>query len=91
LDGHRNRGDKITRYYVDNSSWFDTHPYNKNQIKNIVKKAGGKNVRFALKFGWSNQPQVVCFNTTKSQLEIIQILLEKELKTPWIIIRKKDW
>jgi len=81
----------MIRYYVDNSSWFDTHPYNKHKIKSIVEKAGGKNVRFALKFGWSNLPQVVCFNATEHTKNKIEKSVEKALKTQWIIIRKKDW
>ena len=50
------------RYYVDYSSVFTTHlPYDKSQIAMIVKRADGRNVRYALLHGWSNQPHCSVF------------------------------
>ena len=80
------------RFYVDNSSWFDTHPYNRVRIAKLVRQAGGQNVRLANKFGWSNQPAVVTFSVTRrAKAEEIRDAVSKGLKTPWIIVREKDW
>lgn len=81
----------MSRYYVDRSSWFDTNEYNPMLIKEIVKLHGGKNVRLARKFGWSNLPQVVTFNANDYKKSKINEALQKALDTPWIIISKKDW
>jgi hypothetical protein len=79
------------RYYVDNSSYFDSHPYNKPRIAKIAKAGGGKNVRAANKFGWSNQPQVVTFDAGEVTAKKVGSAVEKALGTSHIIIRKKDW
>ena len=79
------------RLYVDNSSWFDSHPYNIPKIKKAVMLGGGSNIRTAHNYGWSNQPKVVTFSATPSQLPIIQREVELALGTQWIIIREKDW
>ncbi|RLF03031.1 MAG: hypothetical protein DRJ64_08710 [Thermoprotei archaeon] len=79
------------RYYVDNSSWFDSHPYNKAQIKAAVKRGGGKNIRESHNYGWSNQPKVITFEATKSTVSTVEKAIQKALGTQWIIIRKKDW
>lgn len=79
------------RYYVDNSSWFTTHNYNKPLIKKAVKDGGGKNIRLSYNFGWSNQPKVVCFNADESIKEKVEKSVKWAVGTEWIIIRKKDW
>ena len=79
------------RYFVDNSSWFDTHKYNKPQIKKAVKDGGGKNIRLSYNYGWSNQPKVVCFNADKSVKGTVEKSVKTAVGTPWIIVRKKDW
>ena len=80
------------RYYVDNSSYFDSHPYPKAKIANAVKLGGGKNVRLSLKHGWSNQPKVVTFDASgKAIAERVNGAVCKALGTSWIIISKKDW
>lgn len=81
----------LERYYVDCSSYFVSHKYDIDLIQEVIKKNGGKNVRKALKYGWSNLPSVVTFNADEITKERIQDALEKELGTPWIIIKKKDW
>ena len=79
------------RYYVDNSSYFDSHPYNTRQIGDAVKASGGQNIRTSHNYGWRNQPKVVTFNASPTQLKKIQALVEKAVGTQWIIIREKDW
>lgn len=79
------------RYFIDWSSWFNTHKYDKPLIKKAVKAGGGKNIRESYNYGWSNQPKVVCFNADTSVKEKVEKSVEKAVGTPWIIIRKKDW
>lgn len=79
------------RYYVDNSSYFDSHPYNRSKIAKAIKRGGGANVREACLYGWSNQPKVVTFSATPSALKGVQASVEQVVGTPWIIIRVKDW
>lgn len=81
----------MDRYYVDNSSWFDSHPYDRRKIKAAVKRGGGKNIRTSNKFGWSNQPSVVTFSATPSGSRRVREEVQKALKTQWIIVRQKDW
>ena len=81
----------MARYYVDYSSWFDTHPYNRPKIKKAVAKGGGKNIRESNNFGWSNQPKVVTFTATPSITNKILKAVQEALNTQWIIIRAKDW
>jgi hypothetical protein len=80
---------KMGRYYVDNSSYFDNHPYSKPKIISAVKKGGGTNVRTSKKNGWSNQPSVVTFESNDKNK--VSKAVEKALGTQWIIIRSKDW
>lgn len=79
------------RYYVANSSYFDSHPYNKPRIAKAVKAGGGKNVRLSRYNGWSNQPQVVTFDAGEVTAKKVQKSVSRALKTPWIIVREKDW
>jgi len=79
------------RYYVAQSSWFVSHPYNARLIASAVRSSGGSNVRTANQFGWSNQPKVVTFTASSSQLKTIRSAVERAVGTQWIIIRKKDW
>ncbi len=87
----------MKRYYVSQSSWFDTHPYNVDEIKLAVKNCGGKNVRTSNCFGWSNQPKVVTFgldsNDDQNAETYKNILktLQKSIGTNWIILSEKDW
>ncbi len=79
------------RYYVDNSSWFDNHPYNVNQISKAVKEAGGERVSASNNYGWSNQPKVVTFTATEAKVDKITQAVAKAVGTQWIIVREKDW
>ena len=79
------------RYYVLYSSYFDTHRYDTRQIANAIRAGGGTNVRTSYAYGWSNQPKVVTFTATSSQLKGVQRAVEKAVGTPYIIISKKDW
>ena len=79
------------RYYVKNSSYFDSHPYNISKITTAVKRGGGTNVRASNAYGWSNQPKVVTFDATQSTLQTVQRSVERAVGTQHIIIHKKDW
>ena len=79
------------RYYVDYSSWFNAHPYNRTKIKAAVMRGGGTNTRLSYNFGWSNQPKVVTFDATPSIKNRIEKEVGRTLGTQWIIVRKKDW
>ena len=79
------------RYYIDNSSYFDAHPYNKPRIAKAVRSAGGKNVRAANKYGWRNQPQVVTFDAGPMTAEKVEKAVSKALGTNGIRARQKDW
>ena len=88
----------MKRYYVRRSSWFDTHPYEIDKIKEAVKQGGGKQIRTSNCFGWSNQPKVVTFSlgsnddyqSTETYLAIYKNL-KKSLDTNWIIVSEQDW
>lgn len=79
------------RYYVDNSSYFDSHPYRKTTIMKAVKRGGGTNIRLAYKFGWSNQPAVVTFTAGEATAKKVGRAVEKAPGTNYIGIKKKDW
>jgi len=83
------------RMYIRWSSMWDTGPdyYPKHLIKAAVKEAGGKNVRLARLYGWSNQPQVVTFDVPKSvSLDRILDRVKFVCNKPWRpIASEKDW
>ena len=95
----------MPRYYVVNSSQFDVPPYYQaKRIAAIVKSAIGShnklvggskstgNVRLSNYKGWSNQPQVVCFNApTDGAAEIIAATVAKKLGRTSVFVRRKDW
>ncbi len=85
------KNQNLNRYFVHYSSWFDSHNYDKELMKQTIKDNGGKNIHYANNHGWNNQPQVVCFNTVENNLTNIKQALQQALKTQWIIIRKKDF
>ena len=79
------------RYYVHNSSYFDSHPYNRPKIARAVKVGGGSNVRTSYAYGWSNQPKVVTFDATQRTLPTIRKSVERATGASFIIIHTKDW
>jgi len=66
------------RYYICWSSWFDTHEYNVEHIKKVLKVMGCKNIRTSYQFGWSNQPKVVTFTSEHDPIFCIWIAKEKD-------------
>lgn len=91
----KNTTDTTQRYYIANSSIFD-HPeniYDYKLFRNVVKENGGKYIRLSNCFGWSNQPQVVAFNTTEKNLKQIKNALNQlPVFQVWgCILREKDW
>lgn len=77
-------------YYVEDSSWFDTHSYNHKTITKAVKDGGGDKVHLENKFGWSNQPEVVVFSANENNIDQIKKAVQKAVGTDSIIIREKD-
>jgi len=53
---------KSGKWYVDNSSIFDTRKYDITAIMEGVEQGGGTNVKAEPLYGWSNQPDVVTFD-----------------------------
>ena len=79
------------RYYVDNSSYFDNHPYRTLTIASAVRAGGGVNVRKSNKYGWRNQPAVVTFTSSPAKLKAIERNVEMAVGTKWIVIKEKNW
>jgi len=79
----------MQRFYVANSSWFDTHSYDRPLIRETLIKLGAKNIRLANNFGWSNQPKVVTFAGVDPKEA--EKALEVAFGTEWIRVDKKDW
>lgn len=76
-------------WVVENSSWFDSHPYDVEKIKLAVSSSGGTNTRLENAYGWSNQPEVVVFTAPESQISTIKQAVQEALGTEWIIISDK--
>ena len=83
---------KVKRYYVAWSSWFITHPYDIEKIKEALKSIGCTNIMTSNCFGWRNQPKVVTFNYEGDGTDYAPTkAVETALKTEWIIVRLKNW
>lgn len=85
------RGEEPKTFYVANSSYFDSNPYQTNEIARAVRKAGGKNIKAENAYGWTNQPEVVLFDAAEEKVEDIAAAVSRALRTDWIHIREKDW
>lgn len=85
----------MTRYYVQNSSIFNTMTYDVPAIKKAIKNAGGKNIRTSRYMGWRNQPDVVTFSAQSNDIFEIETKASAELgglAATWgLIIYEKDW
>lgn len=86
----------IETYYVDNSSIFNSTPYYKKAvISQVLIDAGMKNVHCSQKFGWTNQPEVVCFSgNTQAAIKALRkhaLRIHPLINTWGCIILKKDW
>ena len=86
------------RYHLVYSSAFDVAPftYHMDKYKQAVKLSGGKNVRSACQWGWSNMPKVVTWNgdvDTNKRIETALLVLPPfdTLKCASPIIREQDW
>ena len=81
------RRQKQTRFYVKPSAgmrWFGPE-----EVRDIVKKAGGKNVRTAMQFGWSNQPDVLTFSGYSAEERDVKNALEVAGIAALVLV--KDW
>ena len=87
------------RFYLKYSAAFDSPPfvYYGRIYKAVVKAYGGKNVRQARQFGWSNMPRVVTWEGNKEINEAIHTGLSKVAPfhhyggLPCPIILEQDW
>jgi hypothetical protein len=64
---------------------YNNGGYKLDLIKAAIKEAGGKNVRQANQFGWSNQPKVVTFSADRKEL------VEKIERHVAFVCRYPDW
>jgi hypothetical protein len=87
----QNGSEPMKRYYVKNSSYFDSHPYNVRDIAAAVKAAGATKVTQGYANGWNNQPKVVIFSATPDMIPDITSEVQTTVGTKWIIIHEKDW
>ena len=78
-------------YYIQWSSWFDSHKYDSDKMIKAVLKAEGKNPFLTNQYGWGNMPSVVAFNIYPENLDKVKIEVQKVLGTEWIIINEVDW
>lgn len=79
-------------FYVQWSSWFDSHKYNIKEMMTAIRLGGGKNIRLEKQFGWNNQPEVVVFEwKTDDDFEQIKHNLVEAVGTEWLLIHKKTW
>ena len=78
--------------YVMNSSHFDYNPYNKEEYVKALESAGATEIIIENQYGWSNQPEVVCFDgITKDDAETVLNRL-KPFDGQWgAIIGDVDW
>ena len=83
--------EKLSTYYLANSSYFDTHPYDVQSIIKAVRKAGGQNITTKNASGLPNQPEVVVFDAHEDMVEDISAEVSRTLGTEWVHIREKDW
>ena len=81
----------VKRAYVVWSSWFDSHPYDREQISEDLRKTGAKNIRTSHALGWSNQPKVVTFDPGNVSMKTYQERVGEALGTQWIHVREMDW
>lgn len=88
----------IKTFYIKNSSWFDSHPYDKGLIADTIKSTGlavPQTIHFSPSYGWNNQPEVVCFNTdignVKEIEKVVGVACCGEGREAWILILEKDW
>ncbi len=78
-------------FYVANSSFFDSHPYDIDTIAQAVKRAGGQRIRTEPSYGWANQPDIVVFDATEETAKEIASEVSRTLGTDWVHIRPKEW
>jgi len=87
-------------YYVAWTTVFDITPYYLPEpIKSVLREAGAENIHMSNAYGWSNQPEVVCFDYQKNEKELITLeeKLGKQLTEETgvifspLSIRVKDW
>ena len=81
-------------YYIPWSVFFNTPPYYQTDIiKKCVEDGGGKKVHTEDQYGWSNQPEVVVFTSSKEKIENIKTQVKKVLGTEhfFIELKEEDW
>ena len=82
----------MQRYYIPQTSWFDSHIYDTDKIKAVLRESGAKNIRTCYQWGWNNQPRVVSFSLNDPEYRhMIDAALCAAFNTDWIHVYKKDW
>jgi len=72
----------MTRWFIGRSGAWEKQGYPVKKIMQIVKQAGGKNIRTAHVPGYPKNKPVVCFSGSKTDANIvIYALLEEMAKT----------
>ena len=79
----------MQRYFIPQTSWFDSHIYNTDKIKAVLKESGAKNIRTCYQWGWNNMPRVVSFSTDNPH--IAESMINERFNTDWIHVYEKDW
>lgn len=81
---------KAMIYQVANSSWYDTNSYDCSRIQAAVQRAGGTNIHLSRQNGWSNLPEVVCFEA--ENVEAVAKEVWEEMGSEYAaLIFEKDW
>ncbi len=87
-DENFSHGGSTQQFYVDWSSWFDSHEYDTDAIKEALKKSGATDIHEENLYGWYSQPSVIVFRGDKKKAEAA---VQDALGTEWIIINEKNW
>ena len=82
----------MKRYYIAYSSIFGgSLSYSTRTIARAVKETGGKNVRTARQYGWSNQPNVVTFSADAGAIHSIGEHVTKTIGSRWPVQISQLW
>ena len=54
------------RFYIDQGAGMESRPYDAHRIASYVQGYGCTRVCLEPKYGWSNQPEIVCFDDTRN-------------------------
>jgi hypothetical protein len=78
-------------YYVPRTAWFNHHKYDVDGITRILARHHLVRIRLEPTHGWTNQGEVVCFQTKKWDLGPLTKALQEHFGTEWIFVWGKTW